>query len=234
MIDKALLKKLIKMINKKKTSGINDEMIQLLKKAGFQQADSLSLLETLTEQLGSLSKQEGDNADLFAKLKDIFPKAAILDGKKQKNPSIDYQKLYDMLKVLGFQAEKGANDWLQHMMNSKDFASCLHMATQIYDYLLSRIKEYHEIAAAQLNIPTKNDIANLGEMIIATEEKVDQLQDVIEELNNHMISEKKSADIPASREASEGEEELLKRIQKLENDLAYVKRMMKLSFIKGF
>ncbi|MGM0846603.1 MAG: hypothetical protein ACQEUT_16635 [Bacillota bacterium] len=97
---------------------------------------------------------------------------------KEKIPS----DLYEALRNAGFQLESQLNEYIHKYMNQKEFAAAGTVFKKAHGRLLDLLQEFHEAASPHLKTPTKKDVANLAQLIVQVEEKVDVLSDQVAEL----------------------------------------------------
>ncbi|HYK72454.1 MAG TPA: hypothetical protein VEV44_04870 [Pseudoneobacillus sp.] len=83
----------------------------------------------------------------------------------------------DSLKKLGAQAEQKINNFIQDRLNDKSFIHLAKAGIQNHTSTLKKLRQYNDLLALQLNIPTKDDIANIAKMGIQLEEKIDLIEE---------------------------------------------------------
>ncbi|WP_113926881.1 hypothetical protein [Bacillus sp. P14.5] len=97
---------------------------------------------------------------------------------KEKIPS----DLYEALRNAGFQLETQLNEYIHKYMNQKEFAAAASVFKKAHGRLMDLLQEFHETASPHLKNPTKKDLANVAQLIVQVEEKVDVLSDQVAEL----------------------------------------------------
>ncbi|WP_046175334.1 hypothetical protein [Domibacillus indicus] len=148
--------------------------------------------------------------------------------KKSEAPDI-----YETIRNAGFLLETQLNEWIQNQLNKEQLVLPAALLSNVHGKLIEFISEFQEIISLHLNTPTKDDVANVARLVIQTEEKVDDLNDrmeelaaVIEELSTGTTHKKPVSSHPLSaRHASR----LPDRIEEKADDL--VRRMDELEAI---
>ncbi|WP_368503001.1 hypothetical protein AB3N04_11935 [Alkalihalophilus sp. As8PL] len=83
------------------------------------------------------------------------------------------------LKSLGKKLERELNTqvhkWLDHPLTIQEVNDFLEEHVDA----LSKLREYSELVAQQLNLPTKDDMARIAKLIIQLEEKIDTLEEKV-------------------------------------------------------
>ena len=113
------------------------------------------------------------------------------DPSRGKDPFELWRQIYDT-------NERAWNTILERTVNNPAFAQS---SGKILETLLSAQKTVRDNMRSyleQINLPTREDIARLGELIVALEEKVDQLDDRLARIERSMAA----ADKPAASEAT--------------------------------
>lgn len=87
--------------------------------------------------------------------------------------------LFLLLKNAGFQLENQVNQYIQDHLNKEELAAAAHKGGNLFAALIEECHEYMEQLSAQLNFPTKNDVARLGQLVVQTEEKIDEIEDKV-------------------------------------------------------
>ncbi|RIW28052.1 hypothetical protein D3H55_22265 [Bacillus salacetis] len=142
---------------------------------------------------------------------------------KEKIPS----DLYESLRNAGFQLENHLNEYIHKYLNKKEFAAAASIFKTGQSKLTSLLQELHEAASPHLNVPTKQDLANISKLIIQVEEKVDVLSDQVEELTETVKRLNKEQPLQSSQtdasvsdtldlESKQWEDSIQERIERLE------------------
>ncbi|WP_053363147.1 hypothetical protein [Bacillus sp. FJAT-27251] len=75
--------------------------------------------------------------------------------------------------------EKGLNDFLFKAVDNKELIGLTKIGVDAHSRYVERLKRNHELIASYWNLPTKKDVANVAELTIQAEEKVDMLEQQI-------------------------------------------------------
>ncbi|KKK38602.1 hypothetical protein WQ57_08405 [Mesobacillus campisalis] len=75
--------------------------------------------------------------------------------------------------------EKGLNDFLFKAVDNKELIGLTKVGVDAHSRYVERLKRNHELIASYWNLPTKKDVANVAELTIQAEEKVDMLEQQI-------------------------------------------------------
>lgn len=125
------------------------------------------------------------------------------------------QDFYNMLKKLGFQTEFKLNENIQDSLNKKDILKLLHRRSHLAAPLVENLKELVETISVPLNIPTKNDVANVAKLTQQNEEKLDSVEEQLKILNKY-LKQLISDDVPTYTPSSPSKDDnKLKKLKKL-------------------
>jgi hypothetical protein len=91
----------------------------------------------------------------------------------------DKKDLKEYLKLLGLQTENQLNQLIQKRLSDKNLIHLANLSIQKHTEDLKSLHDYQELLALQLNIPTKDDVANVAKIAIQIEEKLDLLENQI-------------------------------------------------------
>ncbi|HWL22703.1 MAG TPA: polyhydroxyalkanoate biosynthesis repressor PhaR [Ureibacillus sp.] len=91
---------------------------------------------------------------------------------------------FDSLSKITSQLEKQMNDLIYQVTDNKEFVRLLKRGSLSQTLLQERLSKNQELLASQLNIPTKNDLANVAKISIQTEEKLDGLEEQLWNLSD--------------------------------------------------
>jgi hypothetical protein len=89
------------------------------------------------------------------------------------------EKMYDPFE--GFKQfsevwEKQLNGLLYRMSDNNEFVRLLKVGTESHSRYVELLRKNQEFLAGFMNVPTKNDIANVAKLSIKAEEKIDSLE----------------------------------------------------------
>ncbi|MEH7744378.1 polyhydroxyalkanoate biosynthesis repressor PhaR [Neobacillus drentensis] len=135
-----------------------------------------------------------------------------MSGKKPYDPFESFHKLSLLW-------EKQINDFIYHWTDNKDFIKMSNTGTEINSRYLETFKKNQEALAGVLNLPTKNDIANVATLTVQAEEKIEALEEQIWDLQDTMKSQNK--EIESVVEISK---EIIKLTKQLKTELVKTKK----------
>ncbi|WP_026566198.1 poly(R)-hydroxyalkanoic acid synthase subunit PhaR [Bacillus sp. UNC41MFS5] len=115
--------------------------------------------------------------------------------------------------------EKYINDFIYHWTDNKDFIKMSNTGTEINSRYLEALKKNQETLASVLNLPTKNDIANVVTLTVQAEEKIEALEGQIWGLQDSMKSQ--TREIESVVEISK---EIIKLTKQLKTELVKTKK----------
>lgn len=95
-----------------------------------------------------------------------------MSEKQTNNPYESFRRLSEMW-------EKGLNDLLLTSIDNHDLIRMTNLGIGLHSRYVERLKRNQELMAGLMNIPTKNDVANVAKLTIQTEEKLDILHQQI-------------------------------------------------------
>jgi chromosome segregation ATPase len=126
---------------------------------------------------------------------------------------------YDSFKKYSEIWEKQINDFLFLLSNNNEFVKMSKAGTDTHSHYLEAFKKNQEAVAGVLNLPTKNDLANVTSLTIQTEEKIDSLEEQIWDIQDSLKSQSK--DIESVVEVSK---EIIKLTKQLKTELVKTKK----------
>jgi hypothetical protein len=126
---------------------------------------------------------------------------------------------YDSFKKYSEIWEKQINDFLFLLSNNNEFVKISKVGNDAHSSYLEAFKKNQEELAGILNIPTKNDLANVTSLTIQTEEKIYSLEEQILDLQDSMKSQSK--EIESVVEVSK---EIIKLTKQLKTELVKTKK----------
>jgi seryl-tRNA synthetase len=136
----------------------------------------------------------------------------VMSGKKPYDP-------YESFHKLSLLWEKQINDFIFQWTDNKDFVKMSGLGTEINSRYLETFKKNQEALASVLNLPTKNDVANVATLTIQAEEKIEALEEQIWDLQDSMKSQSK--EIESVVEISK---EIIKLTKQLKTELVKTKK----------
>lgn len=103
------------------------------------------------------------------------------------------QDFYQNLKKLGFLSELKVNERIQDSLNKKEVIQALHKYGHLLAPVVEKMQECVEALSVPLNFPTKNDVANVANLVKQNEEKLDSLEEKVKKLKKHVKKSKKKS-----------------------------------------
>ncbi|HEO8420941.1 hypothetical protein [Niallia sp. FSL W8-0635] len=140
---------------------------------------------------------------------------------------------YELLKKGGNLLQYRLNNRIKNSLNQISIIDFTSKKTNPLSSKLDQIQNYSEQLSNYINLPTKTDLANATQLILQSEEKIDNLDDQLFELTN-MMKEVKQLIEQFSLNPSDGYSSQLtskiseqeQRISTLQNELAYAKQQL--------
>jgi polyhydroxyalkanoic acid synthase PhaR subunit len=126
---------------------------------------------------------------------------------------------YDSFKRYSELWEKQINDFIFLWSNNNEFVKMSKVGSDVNSRYLEAFRKNQEALAGILNIPTKNDVANVASLTIQTEEKIESLEEQLWELQDSMKSQSK--EIESVVEVSK---EIIKLTKQLKTELVKTKK----------
>lgn len=154
------------------------ELMEILKKNGVNINDSVGLLRNEKELKGILKK--------------------VMKNFSQD----DFDKLFKMLKKVGFLLEQKANEAIQGALNKKEVLKDMHEKAQKFAPLIRDLKDWVETVSVPLNLPTKNDVANVANLTLQNGERLESIEEQFKLLNQKLDN------APAVSQPSENERKM--------------------------
>ncbi|MCF2648765.1 hypothetical protein [Niallia circulans] len=93
---------------------------------------------------------------------------------------------YELLKKGGNLLQYRINNRIKNSLNQMSIIDFTSTKTNPLTNKLDQIQNYSEQLSNYINLPTKTDLANATQLIIQSEEKIDNLDDQLYELTNMM------------------------------------------------
>ena len=126
---------------------------------------------------------------------------------------------YDSIKTLSEMWEKQINDFIFLMTNNNEYVKMSKVPTDAHTRYLESLRKNQEIIGTILNMPTKSDMANVANLTIQTENKIDALEEQIWDLQNSVKDTNK--EIGSVIEVSK---EIIKLTKQLKTELVKSKK----------
>ncbi|WP_227938255.1 hypothetical protein [Alkalihalobacillus deserti] len=119
------------------------------------------------------------------------------------------KKQLEGLKMFGQKSEAHLNKLIHKWLDDPDIINLIKLGAKQHIRLMKLVREYADVLATQLNIPTKDDVRNVAQLAIQIEEKLDDLEDKMLTISKKAMPgscQKKNSD------SKEGEKERLRKI----------------------
>ncbi|WP_449622142.1 hypothetical protein [Robertmurraya sp. Marseille-Q9965] len=149
------------------------------------------LSKELTEFVGNMVKKRAQN-----ELKEVLAKALKLELPEEQrgvlsrimegSTSFDWQGFYEKLRNVGFLTEFKLNEQIHNSLNRKEIVEFLNQFSFVYADMLQNLNEFVEMISGPLNLPTKNDVANIAKLAIQHEEKLNTIEEQLTSLNQFL------------------------------------------------
>ncbi|MGG1674335.1 polyhydroxyalkanoate biosynthesis repressor PhaR [Neobacillus sp. NRS-1170] len=98
---------------------------------------------------------------------------------------------FNMVNKVYGQWENQMNDLIHLWTNNREFVRLSRTCTDTSSFYKDVINKGQELVGNQLNLPTKEDVANIAKLSIQTEEKLDSLEEQIWNLQDNVSSTNK-------------------------------------------
>ena len=134
---------------------------------------------------------------------------------------------YDSFKKYSEIWEKQINDFIFLLSNNNEFVKMSKVGTDSHSRYVELLKKNQEALAGVLNIPTKNDMANVTSLTIQTEEKIDSLEEQIWCVQDSLNSQSKEIEsvVEVSKEIIKLTKQLKTELVKTKKELADTKTL---------
>jgi predicted RNase H-like nuclease (RuvC/YqgF family) len=126
---------------------------------------------------------------------------------------------YDSFKKYSELWEKQINDFIFLWTNNNEFVKMANLGTDVQSRFQETLKKNQEAFASVLNFPTKSDVANVANLTIQADEKIETLEEQIWALQDSVKSQSK--EIESVIEVSK---EIIKLTKQLKTELVKSKK----------
>ncbi|MDZ5472095.1 hypothetical protein SM124_10080 [Bacillus sp. 31A1R] len=127
----------------------------------------------------------------------------------------DKDEFYKLLKMLGAKAEYQINEWIKECLNKEEIIQLFSNQSSHYSKAIKNIQEKVETLSIPFNFPTKGDVASLAKLTIQNEEKLEAIEEQINQLNELVRKLKKGSNI--TDKLDENETQHLTTIENFDN-----------------
>jgi len=94
----------------------------------------------------------------------------------EKNEQVE---LYKAIKLTGFKVEQELNNWIKDQINHTKFVQGTNIAGKYYVHVMKCVQNSMGHLFSNLNIPSKQDVTNIGKLVLQVEEKIDKVEDQV-------------------------------------------------------
>lgn len=126
---------------------------------------------------------------------------------------------YDTFKKYSELWEKQINEFIYLWTDNNEFVKMANLGTDAQSRFLETLRKNQEAFASVLNMPTKNDVANVANLTIQADEKIESLEEQIWALQDSVKSQSK--EIESVVEVSK---EIIKLTKQLKTELVKTKK----------
>jgi len=145
--------------------------------------------------------------------------------------------VYDLLKRGGSFLQFQINNMIQNQLNNYSLIDVAKSQTNTLTKKIKKVQQYTEQTAAVLNFPTKTDLSNATQLILQSEEKIDNIDEQIFQMAKMLhemkelvekiaLSHHDTADSPISASLSEEIAKQEEEIATLQQEMLHVKQKM--------
>ncbi|KHF39996.1 hypothetical protein [Halalkalibacter okhensis] len=111
-------------------------------------------------------------------------------AKKKKNKrKAEMVDILNLVKQTGIKSEEKLNGWLKELLSEEAMMELVKLGTKNHKRIMRDIREYMNIITHYLNVPTKDDVANVAKLARQIEEKIDLLE---EKMSIYPVQKKKT------------------------------------------
>lgn len=131
---------------------------------------------------------------------------------------------YDTFKKFSIQWEQQMNDMIHLCTNNNDFIKYAKMISDSDARYVEWLRKKQEKWANRLNLPSKNDLANVAKLSVQTEEKLDSLEEQIWNLSDSMVRTNK--EMESVVELVKMTKQLMTQLTETKEELAELKSLL--------
>lgn len=135
---------------------------------------------------------------------------------------------YDMFKNFSNRWEQRMNDMIHLYTNNNGFIKYAKMISDSNARYVGLLRKNQEMLANRLNLPTKNDLANVAKLSVQTEEKLDSLEEQIWNLSDSVARTNKEmkSGVEVSHEVVKMTKQLNTQLTETKEELAELKNLL--------
>lgn len=124
--------------------------------------------------------------ELFNKFNNVTEFLALREQFKEQPPQEEGEDVFQKLKKVGFLVEKKANAAIQQGLNKKEIIQKVYHSAKDIAPLVRDLSRWVETISIPLNLPTKNDVANVAKLTLQNEEKLESIEKQIRSLEKNL------------------------------------------------
>ena len=134
---------------------------------------------------------------------------------------------YDTFKKFSIQWEQQMNEMIHLSTNNNDFIKYADMSSDSNARYVEWLRKNQEMLANQLNLPTKNDLANVAKLSVQTQEKLDSVEEQIWDLSDSAVRTNKEmvSVVEVSHELVKMTKQLKTQLTETKEELAELKNL---------
>ena len=135
---------------------------------------------------------------------------------------------YDTFKKFSIQWEQQMNEMIHLSTNNNDFIKYANMSSDSNARYVEWLRKNQEMLANQLNLPTKNDLANVAKLSVQTQEKLDSVEEQIWDLSDSAVRTNKEmvSVVEVSHELVKMTKQLKAQLTETKEELAELKNLL--------
>ena len=135
---------------------------------------------------------------------------------------------YDMFKNFSNRWEQRMNDMIHLYTNNNYFIKYAKMSSDSDARYVEWLRKNQEMLANRLNLPTKNDLANVAKLSVQTEDKLDSLEEQIWNLSDSVARTNKEMEsgVEVSHEVVKMTKQLNTQLTETKEELAELKNLL--------
>ena len=135
---------------------------------------------------------------------------------------------YDMFKKFSIRWEQQMNDMIHLYTNNNYFIKYAKMSSDSDARYVEWLRKNQEMLANRLNLPTKNDLANVAKLSVQTQDKLDSVEEQIWTLSDSAVRTNKEMEsgVEVSHEVVKMTKQLYTQLTETKEELAELKNLL--------
>jgi hypothetical protein len=139
--------------------------------------------------------------------------------------------IYELLKLLGVKSETKIRSYIHSLLEDEEMITLLKKGVHRHLNCLTQLQKKSETISQQLNLPTKNDVANIAKLGIQLEEKIDALDEQVRFLIKAMHNGDRSVQDTSLQETIVDNLPSEVNDEQITNEITELKRLLKMNVI---